>query len=65
MAQQTRTKYLSLRMMPRTDDALRDAAAEQGVTRSRFVRGILVTVLKQREARRHLLGLDRPRKPDP
>lgn len=60
MAQQTRTKYLSLRMTPKMFEVLEAEAADTGMTKSGFARAHLARVLKERQYRRHLLGLDRP-----
>lgn len=65
MVQQRRTKYLSFRMTPRTFEVLEAEAASAGVTKSSFARGHLVMVLKERRARRHVLGLDQPRVSQP
>lgn len=61
MAQQTRTKYLSLRMTPQTFEILQAEAADAGMTKSSFVRRHLVQVLKERRYRRHVLRQDRSR----
>lgn len=63
MVQQRRTKYLSLRMTPRTFEILQAEAADAGLTKSSFVRRHLVQVLKERRYKRKLMGLDRPKKP--
>lgn len=63
MVQQRRTKYLSLRMTPQTFEILQAEATDAGLTKSSFVRRHLVSVLKERRYRRHLLGLDRPKAP--
>lgn len=60
MVQQTRTKYLSLRMTQKTFEVLEAEAADAGLTKSSFARRHLVQVLKERRYRRHLLGRDRP-----
>lgn len=65
MVQQTKTKYLSLRMTPQTFEILQAEAADAGLTKSSFVRRHLVQVLKERRHRRHLMGLDRSRLPPP
>ena len=65
MVQQTRTKYLSLRMTPKTFEVLEAEAADAGLTKSSFARRHLVQVLKERRYRRHLLGQDRPKTPLP
>ena len=39
-------------------------ADEFGVTKSRYARVVLSDDLKRHKARRHVLGLDRPRKTD-
>ena len=56
---QRRTRYISLRMTPATHDALLAEARVQGVSRSLFVRRLIVQDLRQRIAGRHALGLDR------
>lgn len=63
MVQQTKTKYLSLRMTPQTFEILEAEATDAGLTKSSFVRRHLVQVLKERRYRRKLMGLDRPQKP--
>ncbi len=63
MVQQKRTKYLSLRMTPKTFEILQAEAADVGLTKSSFVRRHLLRVLKERRYRRHLLGLDQPGAP--
>lgn len=65
MVQQTRTKYLSLRMTPQTFEILEAEAADAGLTKSSFVRRHMVQVLKERRYRRHLMRLDRSRLPPP
>ena len=61
MVQQRRTKYLSLRMTPKTFEVLEAEAADAGLTKSSFVRRHLVQVLKERRYRRKLMGLERPK----
>ena len=61
MVQQTKTKYLTVRMTPKTFEILQAEAADAGLTKSSFVRRHLVQMLKERRYRRHLLGQDRPR----
>lgn len=61
MVQQTKTKYLTLRMTQRTFEVLQAEAADAGLTKSSFVRRHLVQVLKERRYRRKLMGPDRPR----
>ena len=60
MVQQTKTKYLTVRMTPKTFEILQAEAADAGLTKSSFVRRHLVQVLKERRYRRHVLRQDRP-----
>ena len=62
---QRRTKFLSLRMTPGMFEVLKAEAADEGLSRSRFARNHLALMLKERQYRRHVLGLDRPRNPQP
>lgn len=60
---QTRTRFLTMRITPGTEEALRMASEEFGTTKSRYARWVLVKDLKCWRDRRHLLGLDRPKAP--
>lgn len=62
---QRRTKYLSMRLTPGMFEVLQAEAALDGLTKSCFARNHLARLLKDRQYRRHLLGLDRPRTPRP
>ncbi len=56
-----RTKYLSVRVTHKFDEFLKTVADEFGVSMSRYARVVLADDLKRHKARRHLLGLDRPK----
>ena len=56
-----RTKYLSVRVTQKFDEFLKTVADEFGVSKSRYARVVLADDLKRHKARRHLLGLDRPK----
>ena len=60
-----KTKFLSIRTTPEFDEILKILAAEFGVSKSRYVRVVLADDLKRHKARYHVLGWDRPRKPQP
>lgn len=62
---QSRTKFLSMRMNPGMFMVLEAEAADAGMTKSRFARNHLARVLKERQYRRHVLGLDRPKASQP
>lgn len=58
---QSRTRYLSIRITPGFEAFLKILADEFGVSKSRYARVVLADDLKRHKARRHLLGLDRPK----
>ena len=62
---QTRTRFLTMRITPVFEEALRSASEEYGITKSRYARNVLVRELKCWRDRRHLLGLDKPKVPQP
>lgn len=57
------TRCLSIRVIPEFEEFLKVVADEFGLSKSRYIRKVLVQDLKCHKARRHVLGLDRPRKP--
>lgn len=59
-----KTKFLSIRTTPEFDEFLKILATEFGVSKSRYARVVLADELKRHKARHHVLGWDRPRKPD-
>ena len=58
------TRYLSIRVIPEFEEFLKVVAAEFGLSKSRYIRRVLVQDLKCHKARYHVLGWDRPRTPD-
>ena len=57
------TRYLSIRVIPEFEEFLKVVADEFGLSKSRYARWVLVQELKRQRARYHVLGWDRPRKP--
>ena len=60
---QPRTRYLSIRITPGFEAFLKILAGEFGITKSRYARIVLADDLKRQKARYHVLGWDRPKKP--
>ncbi len=60
---QTKTRFLTFRITPTFEEALRLASDEYGISKSQYARQALVRELKCWRDRRHLLGLDRPKVP--
>ena len=58
-----KTKFLSIRTTSGFDEFLKVIADEFGLTKSRYARIVLTDDLKRHKARYHVLGWDRPRKP--
>ena len=59
------TRYLSIRVIPEFEEFLKVVADEFGLSKSRYIRRVLVQDLKCHKARYHVLGWDRPRTPRP
>lgn len=59
------TRYLSIRVIPEFEEFLKVVADEFGLSKSRYIRRVLVQDLKYHKARYHVLGWDRPRTPRP
>ena len=63
MAHHKKSRYLSCRVSPGMSDEIAAMAAEDGISKSRFVRGLLANLVAQRIEYRLILRLARPPRP--